>query len=274
MTYRELKPLPGLAPVLDCIWLLEGDAADEALQTEAQPILPDGRPELILHFGDRFERLNDTGVGAAQPWMIYAGQVTSPLLLRPTGRVSVLGIRFHPYGASVLLEVPQHEVAGLTIGIELLSPRLRRDLQRIRDHYDDPTNAAAAVQGVLQRWVKPERIDRRVRFGVETIGRARGVVSMDALARAAGVSRRHLERQFLDDVGVTPKRLARIVRFQHAVRCLENVDAHRAGVETATACGYADQSHFIRDFRQFAGCSPSQHLLRQGELTGFFIEGR
>lgn len=71
---------------------------------------------------------------------------------------------------------------------------------------------------------------------------------------------------------VTPKRLALIARFQHALRMLERHDSPRRGADTAAACGYADQSHFIRDFRRLAGCSPGEHLLTQGELTGFFIE--
>jgi AraC-like DNA-binding protein len=209
-----------------------------------------------------------------QPRLIYAGQVTSPLLLRPTGRVAVLGVRFLPHGASALFGVPQHELAGLTLGIDLLSPRLKQDLERVQDSAPDLHAAADAVQRVLQRWMRPERIDPRVRFAVERIDRGHGVIGMDALARAAGMSRRHLERQFLAAVGVTPKRLARIVRFQHAVQCLRGSDDRRAGAETAAACGYADQSHFIRDFREFAGCSPSEHLRRNGELTDFFIEGQ
>ena len=88
------------------------------------------------------------------------------------------------------------------------------------------------------------------------------------------MTRRHLERQFLTTVGVTPKRLARLARFQNVLAMLQDSNTRRPGAETAAACGYADQSHFIRDFRQFAGMSPSAHLLRQGELTGFFIERR
>jgi AraC-like DNA-binding protein len=272
MHYRELPPISALASAIDCLWLLEGDDTDISVQ-EPQPILPDGRPEMILHFGDRFERVAATGP-EIQSRMIYAGQVTSPLLLRPTGRVAVLGVRFLPHGASALLGVPQHELAGLTLGIDLLSPRLQHDLVRVQDGAIDLRAAAAAVQRVLQRWLRPERIDPRVRFAVDRIDRGRGMVGMDTLARAAGMSRRHLERQFLATVGITPKRFARIIRFQHAVRSLQSSDDRRAGAETAAACGYADQSHFIRDFREFAGCPPSEHLLRNGELTGFFLEGR
>jgi hypothetical protein len=55
------------------------------------------------------------------------------------------------------------------------------------------------------------------------------------------------------------------------VRVLEEVDPRRRGAITAATCGYADQSHFIREFRQLAGCSPAEHLLKHGEMTGFFV---
>jgi AraC-like DNA-binding protein len=74
-------------------------------------------------------------------------------------------------------------------------------------------------------------------------------------------------------VGLSPKRLARIARFQHALAMLEEAEGRGCGARTAVACGYADQAHFIRDFTTLAGCAPGEHLLRRGEMTGFFTAG-
>jgi len=99
-------------------------------------------------------------------------------------------------------------------------------------------------------------------------------VSIDRISTATGLTRRHLERQFRQQVGVGPKRLARISRFQHALQLLDSTDSTQRGTLTAAACGYADQAHFIRDFKDLAGCPPTAHLLRQAELTRFFIDKR
>ena len=269
MDYREYAPMPPLRAVVDRIWTLEGHAlpADAA----AEPVLPDGRPELILHFGDSFDRIETDGSRARQARVLYAGQVTGPLLLRPAGRIAVLGVRFHPFGGAAVLAPPQHELAGRTLGIDGISMPLKRALERVEDS-GDLAQAARAVQHLLLRYCHVGAIDPRVRFVTETIERQGGVLSIDGVAHTAGLTRRHLERRFLDVVGVTPKRLARIVRFQRALQFLQRSAGPRGGAETAAASGYADQSHFIRDFRQFAGCSPAEHLLRHGELTGFFIE--
>lgn len=270
MDYQESSPVPALAPIVDRIWTLTGHVAD--LRAALQPVLPDGRPELVMHFGEPFERVYSNGRVERQAAVIFAGQLVGQLELRPIGRISVLGVRFHPHGAASVLKIPQQDLVGLTLGVDMLSGPLSRALAEVQDSAADLTEAASLVQHTLVRWVNPSHVDARVQFAVEAIRRCRGRVSIDALARRSGLTRRHLERRFLRTVGVSPKRLARVARFQHALRLLEHFDASRRCSETAVACGYADQSHFIRDFRDLAGCAPTQHLLRQGELTGFFTQ--
>lgn len=268
MEYAEFPPLPRLAGVVDRLWTLSGNAA--SLAADIQPILPDGRPELILHFGDAFERVRDDGRAERQPWVIFAGQLTAQLSLRPTGLIRVLGVRFHPYGAAAVVRPPQEELAGLTIGVDTLARPLSRALNDVRSATDDLREAVSLVQNVLLQWVEPGHIDVRIRHAVQVIDRHRGLVSIDEVAESVSMTRRHLERRFLATVGVTPKRLARIARFQHALQVLEYSGSTAPGTVTAARCGYADQAHFIRDFRDLAGCPPGEHLLKQGELTGVF----
>jgi AraC-like DNA-binding protein len=269
MDYREYEPWLALTPVVSRIWTLHGNARE--MGGMAQPVLPDGQPELVLHFGDAFERLHPDGRAERQPMALFAGQLTGQLTLRPTGRIAVLGVRFHPFGAVALMTVPQHRLAGLTIDVADIAGDLSSELTAVRSETDDLTEAAALVQRLLLKRMRRSRIDDRVQAAVTAIMRTEGAVSMDAVARHAAMTRRHLERRFLDHVGMPPKRLARIARFQRALRVLEEGDSPRRGTEAAADCGYADQSHFIRDFRDLAGCSPAQHLLRNAELTGFFI---
>jgi AraC-like DNA-binding protein len=272
MDYQEFAPTPQLAPVVERLWTLDGHAAD--LTPGVQPVLPDGRPELIIHFGDRFERLHADGGVERQPSLIFAGQLLGQLALRPTGRVAVLGIRFHPYGAVSLLNIPQGDLAGLTVDVADISAGLAQRLAELRDEGVSLREAAVRVQEILAAWIDPGGIDARVQYAVEAIGRTQGRLSMSGLAGRVGLTCRHLERQFLRTVGVSPKRLARITRFQHALALLDRLDSSRRGTLTAVTCGYSDQAHFIRDFRDLAGCPPGEHLLRQTELTGFFIRER
>jgi AraC-like DNA-binding protein len=268
--YREFAPVRALADIVARLWTLEGHAAADA---GPDPVLPDGRPELIVHLREPFETLTVDGLAERQAAFMFAGQLPAQLLLRPRGRVAVLGVRFHPHGAAAVIATPQSEVAGAPVRVDDISGPLARALRAVRD-FEDVDRAMEFVQAVLIRTADRTRIDRRVAFAIDAIGRTSGRITVDSLAQATGLTRRHLERRFLTTVGVSPKRLARLARFQRALRLLNGHDSPRGGTDTATACGYADQAHFIRDFRLLAGCSPGEHMLRQGELTGFFSVGR
>jgi transcriptional regulator GlxA family with amidase domain len=128
------------------------------------------------------------------------------------------------------------------------------------------------VQDCVSLHADRSRLDPRISHVARTIQRSHGRVSVERLAIDADVTRRHLERQFLDRVGVSPKRLARIVRLQHALRVLQRVDTKPRGAITAAASGYADQAHFIRECQDVCGHPPGARLLQRGELTGFFMD--
>jgi AraC-like DNA-binding protein len=270
MMYRESAPVARLASIVECVWTLDGHASEMA---DAQPVLPDGCPEIILHLGDPFERLHNGGERDRQPGVVFAGQLLRPLNLRATGRVAVAGIRLRPHGAAALLADPQHRLVGQTLGLDVVSPLLAEELDRVRDRGLDTAAAIVMAQEIVARHVDAARCDPQVHAAIQQIRGAHGLITVDALAANAGVTARQLERKFNQVVGVSPKRLARITRFQRALRLLERIDSPQRGTHTAAECGYADQAHFIRDFSEFAGCPPGAHLLRHAELNGFFISG-
>jgi AraC-like DNA-binding protein len=161
-----------------------------------------------------------------------------------------------PYGAAAIVTGPQHDLVGQTLGLDLLSRQLARSLDQVRERADGTEDAAQRIQQVLASRVDEGRIGCQIRAAVGQIQRTRGLVTVDGLAEQIGLTPRHLERRFKQIVGISPKRLARITRFQHALRLFERIDSPQRGTHTAVMCGYADQAHFIRDFTEFAGCAP------------------
>src|SRR5262245_27266770 len=121
--------------------MLEGHADD--FGAAIQPVLPDGCPELVIHVGDAFERVHSDGSVERQPATLIAGQLTGQLSLRATGRISVVGVRFHPDGAAPLLGTPQRELAGLTIGIDNVSAPLFRSIEEAREVADSMASSSS-----------------------------------------------------------------------------------------------------------------------------------
>ncbi len=99
-------------------------------------------------------------------------------------------------------------------------------------------------------------------------GRGRRPVA--EIARRAGWGRRQLERAFRSGVGVTPKTLSRVIRFQNLLR-LAGRDAGASWADLAARCGYADQAHLAREFRELAGVTPASGQAASGELGRHFV---
>jgi len=104
---------------------------------------------------------------------------------------------------------------------------------------------------------QPRLDDDLIHRAVTLMRRARGGIGVRAAAQALGVGERRLERAFDLAVGLSPKRFARALRFLGAVREIGRL-AVRPGAAVAMDSGYADQPHFIREFKRLAGVTPAQ----------------
>lgn len=269
MRYEEHAPPAAVAAHVACLWTLTGDAPDAAFDL----ILPDGRPELVVHRGDRFRQRRPGGGPLLQPRQLLVGQMTRGVAIAPGRRVESIGVRFTPAGLAPLCPFPQSRLVDRLVPVAAVpAPWLHRVAAAAADA---PTLAAAqtALGRELRRaYAEAPPVDPRLLVAIGHISRSGGALSVAALARATGASPRWLERHFLASVGVSPKRLARLVRFR---RVLAALDAHRTrgGVEVALDHGFYDQAHFIAEFRAFAGDAPRRFVEhRLAELTRFFVD--
>jgi AraC-like DNA-binding protein len=266
MRYQELQPGLELERFVECYWTLENERPD--LTSKPEPILPDGCVELILNLGDQFNEHRGDGVKVSQPLYFLVGQMTRPILIAPTGRVRLIGIRFQPGGAFPLLRVPMHELTDGLVELGALDPMLESELKEaVSDERSLPRCIARIERSLFARarssagysWL-PSLANSIVRLG--------GRQSVDQLALDAGVTGRQLQRRFLREVGIGPKLLSRIVRFQEVFRAVEG---NREGwAQLAAECGYYDQAHLIRDCQQFAGQTPALLLANTSPLTESF----
>jgi transcriptional regulator GlxA family with amidase domain len=112
-------------------------------------------------------------------------------------------------------------------------------------------------------------LDVVVQHNAHAILASGGQISADQLAQCAGLTTRQLERRFQVYVGVSPKFLCRIVRFR---AIFDRLQSSTPWSSIAIDCGFVDQSHLIRDFKQFAGQSPTVFLAAQSEFGRCFTQ--
>ncbi len=268
MHYQEIQPTSRLARYIECFWLLEGDAALR-LQSP-QRILPDGCIELVLHFADPFKRLRREGGWKVQPRQFLVGQMERHTLLEPTGRTEVLGIRFRPSGAYPFFNIPVREFTGRFLRLdEFAKPFAAEVEERLYEARTTARKIRRLEDILLRRLGHAPDSDKMIEAAVNRILRTNGCGSINGLSDHLGVSRRQLERKFALWVGLEPKFLCRILRFQRIFRALEQKDLE-GWAAIAHACGYSDQAHFIKEFKAFSGQSPRAFFSDQNLWAHYF----
>jgi len=220
-------------------------------------------------------------------------------LVESTGVSCCVQVNLTPLGARRLFGLPMHELANRTVALEdALGPAARPLAERLGELRRRARSAWPAESSRRARSAWPAESSRRARsawpaessvwesrfalldsflaarlarglepssavaFAWERLAEKAGLVEIGALAAELGWSRKRLIAEFRDDIGLPPKTLARIFRFHRAVERLAGAEGARFA-ELAHECGYYDQAHFNRDFREFAGSTPGEFLRRR-----------
>jgi AraC-like DNA-binding protein len=226
--------------------------------------LPSERVVMIVNLGEPI-RISAPGHPgwSEQAEGFVAGLHDTYALSETGGSQAGVQVDLTPVGAHLLLGLPMHELSRRVVTLDDLfgaGGALFRE-------------ALAEAPGWAERFALVDefllaRLDD-ARSPVPSVTRALGrlhesggTVPVGAIAAEIGCSRRHLISRFREQVGITPKLLARILRFERAVS-LVDARTEMGWAEIAQACGYYDQAHMIRDFNQFAGSPPREFARRR-----------
>jgi AraC-like DNA-binding protein len=92
---------------------------------------------------------------------------------------------------------------------------------------------------------------------------------IDTLHQISGISKRYLQTSFRDLVGLSPKQLFKMIRFQS---CFQKLHMSNSLTDVALQCGYYDHAHFTHDFREYSGTTPSKYREMDMPLNRFFLD--
>jgi AraC-like DNA-binding protein len=171
----------------------------------------------------------------------------------------VVGVQFAltPLAAHAFFRTPMHALASRTVELDdILGVEAERLAARLHEipSWSGRFRELDAFLGVRIERAAPRPTE--VTWAWRQLRRTAGHYPIGRLADELGWSRKQLATQFREQVGTAPKSYARLLRFHHAVTLLRA--GERRWRDLALDCGYADQPHFNRDFRQFAGVTPTE----------------
>jgi AraC-like DNA-binding protein len=235
--YQEFPPSPKFAAHIECFWI----------HTSREPVrdfrvLPDGCSDIIFE-----QPARDYG------GLAMVGTMTRAQAFDIPARQSTFGVRFRPGMAARLLRVPGSLAVDQSIPLEdIWKSAAVHDLLDKLSESSARRESIARFEGALGDPAPLDPIEKALAWLAE----ARGQISVDALAGAASLSPRQFRRICLDRTGLTPKHLARVLRFRHAATYARKI--RRDWADIALACGYYDQAHLINEFRALSGVPPAQ----------------
>jgi AraC-like DNA-binding protein len=210
---------------------------------------------LIISFGEAFA----IGLGRAPDsndryGSFAAGLFAGPVTIDSFGASNCIQINFTPLGARRFFRMPMTELtdrmAGLDDVLGAEGMALRDELGNAPD-WQRRFDIAEAF--AMRRLAGAKEPSPEIGWAYETIAASGGRAKVASIAERIGWSRKHLARRFADEVGLGPKSVSRIVRLNRAISAARNGGGW-AGI--AADCGYADQAHMVREFRELAGTSP------------------
>lgn len=234
--YREYRPDPAWARWVECGWCSEtgGESGEYAVR-------PDGCLDIVY---SPDEGLRAVGTMTEQQRFHY-----------PEG-MRIAGVRFQPGMATTFLGVAAAELTDKVVALVDVWGERARDLEgRLRQARNPGETVRLLLQGIPMPQAAPSPVQR----AIETIAAERGNCDLEWVAEQARLSPRQFRRRCLEESGLAPKQLSRVLRFRFACQL---ADRGERWPEIAAEAGYFDQAHLIKDFHEFAGGAPGEVLQR------------
>ena len=268
MRLLRFRPHPILSPYVETVWLFESTSGLPA--GDVRTIVPNGRIKLIIPFrSDQFIAVGDKVALHRQESITVTGMMDGPVVVHTAAEnIGILGVEFKTAAAFHFLGLPLKELTDTIVDIGDVLGRPGTELQERIADVAVPEKIRQVEHLLVSRLCNSPGVETLVSRAVGAISASDGRIRIEDLCSEIGLSRRYLDMKFADQVGISPKALARIVRFQRIYKLLSQ--GQTLGAPQAVDDDYYDQAHLIKEFKQFTGYSPGLFSRQSNDFGGIF----
>lgn len=270
MNVSFTRPEQQLSPYVALIWVFESrfgvPLADSRL------IVPDGRAKIIVPYRNSLCAAVNTRLLNAQEHHIFlVGIQTYPTTIASTAtETGTIGVELTPKGLYHLFKLSMHEITNRMVSFEeLFGPPGARLQNRVGDAEDPGVKIALLQRALTHQLQQNEKEYALLDHTLDLLAQTHGMFRVQELAAHLGFTRRYLDRLFQEHVGVSPKSLASILRFQEVYQGWMQHQSPPFFRDQWPAY-YYDQSHFIKEFKRFTGFTPQQYTAITNEFGRAF----
>lgn len=263
MNYTQINPPGCLKDYIRFCWVLQSTYADQT--PKVFRAMADGSPGLIFQPAEKGILYKGADV---LPETLLFGQSTSYSVLNLKGSFHTLGIYFYPNALQSIFGMNAEELTNSCMDLNTFAEKHGFYLKEQLSEATTLDQQTAILFSYLRFLIRKNehRLNTVMEYAIAAIASSNGDVPLKIIYTHLQLSERSFERKFKEYVGISPKLFSRICRFQASLSQLRNSSYHKL-TDIAYQNNYADQSHFIRSFKEFAGFSPVQYQKQAKEIV-------
>lgn len=251
MNYHQIAPPEHLKAYIKYIWTWQGNTS-----TQNFKIMADGCPGLIFQKSDR-RSFYQNGKQVSS-FFVY-GQATKYAEVSFSESITI-GICFRPNALKSIFGIDAFELTDTCMELDHFVDANGTCLYEQLVHNNSVQTQVSLLLSFLESQIQRNSatIDQQIAYAIEMMIMSKGTIALKYLESNLQLSQRTLERRFKQQIGLSPINFLRICRFQASLNQLKNRTYQKLS-DVAYSYGYADQSHYIRSFKEFAGLSPFKY---------------
>jgi AraC-like DNA-binding protein len=255
MDYKQMPPPEELKNHIRYFFIMETDDVRDL--TYSFRTVADGGPGLLFQPEDRGSYYQSD---KQLPILFLYGQSTTHVETSLKGKFSTVGVVFYPHVLKTIFGLDANDLTDTCMDLDHQARKqgfhLVEMLSESRSNPEKIEILSSYLLYLLNR--NSNQADGRMEYALSQILQSKGNITLKELNDQLHMSERTVERRFKQYVGISPKLFARICRFQASLIQIRNNQFTKLS-DIAYENEYADQSHLIRAFKEFAGMSPNKY---------------
>lgn len=269
MKYQEVAPGTRLLPFINSYWCLSSTVAVDLCDRT----LPDGCQEIVFNINCQVKRSDNGKDFFTNPPVELIGQMTRAYEIKTQGKQIYFGVKFYPHSFAVFTNQSIQDLCDQSIDLRLLFCPAFVELYEAILAKPEFEFFVSAMEAYLNRRLLDHRTKssayQMMDYAVKKMFMSSQENSLQGLHTELGISKRHLLNMFKHYTGLSPKQLARMIRFQS---CLKGLQSSLPLSQIAVESGYYDQAHLHHDFKDLAGVTPTAWQKTPAPLNQFFTD--
>ncbi|QAA32351.1 helix-turn-helix domain-containing protein [Clostridium manihotivorum] len=248
-TYVEIEPCQALKPYIRCFWGTPKPYTENpSLKLESSIVIPDTCMDIIFDIDISKNQLMDIFCGINDTSFITEKQESS-------ATIACFAIRFYCWAVPLFSDEAMNKALNAFTETEVYFKNLKNALEHILLASTSIVDRVGKVQDYLLMRLNINKQNNNLMNAVYKILQSKGTASISEILNFTTISQRQLERLFLEYVGVSPKKLSGLIRYQYLWQDI--IRGNSISIQDLVSkYAYVDQAHLLRDFKKYHTMTP------------------